>query len=64
MECMFELQLYTTKQMNVKVMVLKKINQAQNNILYSSTRKTQKKKSKTELLFVMQTVDSKQIAKL
>lgn len=61
---MFELQLYTTKQMNVKVMVLKKINQAQNNILYSSTRKTQKKKSKTELLFVMQTVDSKQIAKL
>lgn len=51
MECMFELQLYTTKQMNIKVMMLKKINQAQNNILYSSTCKTQKK-SKTELSII------------
>ena len=50
---MFELQLYTTKQMNIKVMMLKKINQAQNNILYSSTCKTQKKKkSKTELSII------------
>lgn len=51
---MFELQLYTTKQMNIKVMMLKKINHAQNNILYSSTRKTQKKKkkSKTELSII------------
>ena len=40
---MYELQLYTTKQMNSKVVMLKKINQAQNNILYSSTWKTQKK---------------------
>ena len=46
---MFELQLYTTKQMNIKVMMLKKINHAQNNILYSSTRKTQKKKKKAKL---------------
>ena len=44
MECMYELQLYTTKQMNIKVVMLKKINQAWNNILYRSTWKTQKKK--------------------
>lgn len=43
MECMYELQLYTTKQMNSKVVMLKKINQAQNNILYSSTWKIKKK---------------------
>lgn len=50
---MYELQLYTTKQMNIKVMMLKKINQAQNNILYSSTWKTQKKKkSKTKLTII------------
>ena len=43
---MYELQLYTTKQMNIKVVMLKKINQAWNNILYRSTWKTQKKKRK------------------
>lgn len=48
---MYELQLYTTKQMNSKVVMLKKINQAQNNILYSSTWKTQKK-SKTKLTII------------
>lgn len=46
---MYELQLYTTKQMNIKVMMLKKINQAQNNILYSSTYKTQQRKKTAKL---------------